>query len=387
MKWTLVDSSGLDDVLVSLAEGRDVFALQSQDSGSYSLTKTSAWDSEALTLGAYRQTEPLKSLFFPAREFIGRWRSPAPADSLPVRLPESPPASTLDEAPDPIPAPKPESQPEPMRERIVFGVKNCDLSSLAIYDYVFLHGVCPDPYYAEAREKTILVSTDCSSQLDVCFCPAVGEHPYAEEGFDINIAATPDGYVIEADTARGGQLLKAVEQHLEPADVNLLEVLAQQRLRRQRELVAQTEAHGLKPGADLQGAIEETFESGLWNEFAEDCVECGACNFICCTCHCFLLADGEDKDGIPARSKLWDACLYSGFARTAGGGNPRPLRAERLRNRFDKKFSFFPQVLGRYACDGCGRCTEACIANIDIRAVLRRAVDEFGAVHAHSGDH
>jgi hypothetical protein len=77
MKWTLVDSSGLDDVLVSLAEGRDVFALQSQDSGSYSLTKTSAWDSEALTLGAYRQTEPLKSLFFPAREFIGRWRSPA----------------------------------------------------------------------------------------------------------------------------------------------------------------------------------------------------------------------------------------------------------------------------------------------------------------------
>jgi len=274
-----------------------------------------------------------------------------------------------------------------MRERIVFGVKNCDLSSLGIYDHVFLHGVCPDPYYAEAREKTILVSTDCSDQLDVCFCPAVGEQPYAEEGFDINIAATPDGYVIEAGTARGGQLLKSVEQHLEPADVNLLEVLAQQRLRRARELVAHTEAHGLKPGADLQAAIEGTFESGLWNEFAEDCVECGACNFICCTCHCFLLADGDDKDGVPARSKLWDACLYSGFARTAGGGNPRPLRAERLRNRFDKKFSYFPQVLGRYACDGCGRCTEACIANIDIRAVLRRAVDEFGAVHAHSGDH
>jgi hypothetical protein len=113
----------------------------------------------------------------------------------------------------------------------------------------------------------------------------------------------------------------------------------------------------------------------LWGDYAESCVECGACNFICCTCHCFLLADGFDSDGHAARTKLWDACLYDGFARTAGGGTPRPFRAERLRNRFDKKFSYFPQVLGRYACDGCGRCTEACIANIDIRDVLRRAVE------------
>jgi len=136
MKWTLVDASGLDDILVSLAVGRDVFALQSQGNGSYSLRQTPAWDSERHTLGAYRQTEPLKALFFPAREFIGRWKNP--------------------------------SEREPMRERIVFGVKNCDLSSLAIYDHVFLHGVCPDPYYAEAREKTILVCADCSGQLDVC---------------------------------------------------------------------------------------------------------------------------------------------------------------------------------------------------------------------------
>jgi formate hydrogenlyase subunit 6/NADH:ubiquinone oxidoreductase subunit I len=354
MKWTLVDSSGLEDVLVSLAKGRDVFALESLENGSYSLRQTSAWDSERHTLGAYRQTDPLKALFFPAREFIGRWPgSPARVSG-------------------------------PMRERIVFGVKNCDLSSLGVFDFVFLQGVCEDPYYASAREKTILVSADCSGQMDVCFCPAVGEQPFAETGFDINIASTPDGYVIETGTVRGGRLLKTVEHLLEPASLNLLEVLAQQRLRRYRELEAHCEAHGLKPGTDLRAAVEGSFESGLWQDFAADCVECGACNFICCTCHCFLLADGEDNDGVPARSKLWDACLYSAFARTAGGGNPRPLRAERLRNRFDKKFSFFPQVLGRYACDGCGRCTEACIAQIDIRDVLRRAVDESDAIHAHS---
>jgi sulfhydrogenase subunit beta (sulfur reductase) len=355
MKWTIGGSGSLDEVLASLANDREVYALESLENGNYRFSHSAQWQPGHHTLGAYRQTEPLKVLFFPPREFIGKWKDP--------------------------------SAREPMPERIVFGVKNCDLSSLSIFDHVFLHGVCPDPYYAEAREKTILVSTDCSAQLDVCFCPVVGEQPWAGEGFDINIATTPDGHVFESGTARGEQLLKSAQRSLEPAGPDLLETLEAQRARRYRVLVDQCESHGLSPGSDLRAAVQGSFESELWKKFAEDCVECGACNYICCTCHCFLLADGVDADGVPARTKLWDACLYSGFAATAGGGNPRPLRAERLRNRFDKKFIYFPQVLDRYACDGCGRCTEACIANIDIRDVLRRAVDESDALHAHSGDH
>jgi sulfhydrogenase subunit beta (sulfur reductase) len=345
MKWKLLDAHGLEDVLSALSKGREVYAQEGQENGSFRLSKSAKWQTGLHTLGSYRPTEPLKSLFFPAREFIGRWKGDA------LR--------------------------EPMPERIVFGVKNCDLSSLAVFDFVFLQGVAKDPYYADAREKTILVSTDCSSQLEVCFCPAVGEQPFAKQGFDINIAATIEGYVIEDGTARGARLLKSVEHLLQPAEAELLEELEQQRSERYDELAEQCHAHGLAPGADLQAAVEGSFESELWGDFAENCVECGACNFICCTCHCFLLADGVDEEGMPARSKLWDACLYNGFARTAGGGTPRPLRAERLRNRFDKKFSYFPQVLGRYACDGCGRCTEACIANIDIRDVLRGAVERL----------
>ncbi|MBT8075059.1 MAG: 4Fe-4S dicluster domain-containing protein [Gammaproteobacteria bacterium] len=355
VKWTIRVSSSLDEVMASLAGERETYALQDLKNGHYQFAKSSTWQPGFHTLGDYRQTEPLKALFFPAREFIGKWKDP--------------------------------SSRKPMPERIVFGVKNCDLSSLAIFDQVFLQGVCPDPYYAEARAKTILVSSDCNSQLDVCFCPAVGEQPYATKGFDINVASTPLGYIIESGTEPGERLLQSAQQYLEPAHEELLNSLKTQRAERYRELVELSQAHGLEPGTDFRTAIETTFESGLWSDFAEDCVECGACNFICCTCHCFLLADGMDADGTAARTKLWDACLYSGFAATAGGGNPRPLRAERLRNRFDKKFSYFPQVMDRYACDGCGRCTEACIANIDIRDVLRRAVDECDALHAHSSDH
>ncbi len=355
MSWTLADRYSLDDVLAVLGQGREVYALETLADGRYKLSKDTAWQAGRRTLGAFRQTEPLKALFFPPREFIGRWKE--------------------------------EATRQPMPERIVFGVKNCDLSSLAIFDHVFLDGVARDPYYAEAREKTILVSTDCLGQLDVCFCPAVGERPYAREGFDINIAETTEGVLLESGSGRGEQLLRSVEQYLQPAGDDLLTAVEKQRAHRYRELSELREDHGLDPGTDLRAAVEGAFGSELWGEFARDCVECGACNYICCTCHCFLLADGVDEQGFPARTKLWDACLYSGFARTAGGGTPRPFRAERLRNRFDKKFSYFPQVLGRYACDGCGRCTEACIADIDIRRVLKRAVNESSTLHAGSGSH
>jgi Fe-S oxidoreductase len=67
--------------------------------------------------------------------------------------------------------------------------------------------------------------------------------------------------------------------------------------------------------------------------------------------------------------------MIKDFARVAGGGNPRKILWMRLRNRFEKKFDFFPKVSGITACTGCGRCISACPAKIDIRKVLRRLVN------------
>ncbi len=347
MKCALADTCDLDEFLAGLADERTVFALEEGEDRRLHLVETPAWSAQQHTLGAYRPTEPLKSLFFPAREFLGTWHGDAASPGLP--------------------------------ERIVFGVKNCDLSALSVFDQVFLEGDCQDPYYAEARRQTILVSSDCSGFLDVCFCPAVGEQPFALAGFDINISATPAGYLVESGSERGERLLQTVDRHLVPAAADLLAAVETERQTRYGDLVAHARRHGLSPGVDLRGAVDGAFESGMWGRFAAECVEC-------CTCHCFLLADGFDAAGKPARSKQWDACLFTNFAATAGGHNPRPLRAERLRNRFDKKFRYFPEVMGRYACDGCGRCTEACIAKIDIREVLRTAVDECDAISAHAGN-
>ena len=350
---TLAPGHTIDDLLAVLSQGRDVIALERGEAGQYHLVRADGWDAEKHTLGAYRPIEPLKSLLFQPREFFG---------------------PTMEHGEPPV-----------VHERIVIGVKNCDLAGLKIQDHVF-GGLTPgDPRYVDAREKTILVTCDCTDCLDVCLCPVVDEQPYARQGFDINISPLSRQYLIDAGSPRGAELLQEASDFLTVADSTLLEERTRRRSAMYQRVVDQAEEHGLRPGMDLAGAVRRAKDSDMWGDFAKDCVECGACNFACCTCHCFLLADGTDSQSVPVRGKQWDSCLLMNFARVAGG-NPRKGRAVRLRNRFQKKFSYFPEVLGCYACDGCGRCTEVCTGNIDLRAVLKRATDEAESLHADVRD-
>jgi len=70
------------------------------------------------------------------------------------------------------------------------------------------------------------------------------------------------------------------------------------------------------------------------------------------------------------RLRAWDSCLADGYRRIAGGYNPRPTKAQRLRNRFYCKFCYYPRDFGPIACVGCGRCIAKCPANVDIVEVL-----------------
>ncbi len=349
----IADGTTIDGFLSALARGREVITLEPGENGQYHLVRSEHWESGRHTLGAFRPIEPLKSLLFQPREYFG------------------PPLNG--------------AEPSPLPERIVIGVKNCDLAGLKIQDHVF-RGLPPgDPNYIEAREKTILVTCDCTDCLDVCFCPVLGEQPYAEKGYDINISPVAEIYLVDSGSERGEKLLETVSEYLVAASDDLLEQREQCRESMTERLVAQAAEHGLRPGMDLAAAVRGAKDSSMWGDFAQDCVECGACNFVCCTCHCFQLSDGTTNQ-VPVRGKQWDGCLLMNFAKVAGGGNPRAGRAKRLRNRFEKKFDYFPEVLGCYACDGCGRCTEVCTGNIDIRAVLKRAADESQSIHADTGN-
>ena len=203
--------------------------------------------------------------------------------------------------------------------------------------------------------KILIISADCTCALETCFCLALGLMPHPEEGFDINLSPVENGFLLESASEKGQSL---IEKNLSLFTQARNEHFSQRESVRTKTAAQVTENLKVNevPHQDrFEGIIKRNFESEIWKEEAKTCVECGACTIICPTCHCFLLYDQKNETAM-ARLRVWDSCMIKDYARVAGGGNPRPKLWMRLRNRFEKKFDFFPKVAKVYACTGCGRC-------------------------------
>lgn len=332
--------SALEDLVRELAQASEVFT--SKKAGDDFFWQKHLTDgSGPVVLAPYRAVQPLKSFFFPSRQTVAVY-------------------------PD---------HPSPHRERerltILWGAKSCDLRSLAVMDHVFLNGDFKDPFYAERRENTLVVASDCTGYRESCFCLALGINPFPEDHYDVSLSEVSDGLVLTSGSPKGESFLQAHGNLFQPATPARLQERQERRGEFLRSLGQKLAAEGMPDKGTHQANVRRNFQSAIWDTRAGECVECGACNLVCPTCHCFLLEDYERTAREFGRARLWDSCQYKSFSRVAGGANPRRKLAERVRNRFIKKFDFFPDTAGLYACTGCGRCSEACIAKIDIREILK----------------
>lgn len=256
----------------------------------------------------------------------------------------------------------------------IIGAKACDLKGMQIQDFVFRDRGIKDPFYGWNRGENLIISADCTCAIETCFCLALAVFPHPTADFDLNLSPLGDCYVVERGSDKGIALVKEHASLFRTATDEDLRLRDKQRARVAKEVEGCINTYQVPRQEQFPGIIERNFTSGIWEDEAKTCVECGACTQICPTCHCFLLYD-QKNDGQMARFRGWDSCMLKDYARVAGGGNPRKRLWMRLRNRFDKKFDFFPKVAHLYACTGCGRCVSACPAKIDIRRVLKRLVD------------
>ncbi|MFH1868178.1 MAG: 4Fe-4S dicluster domain-containing protein [Candidatus Omnitrophota bacterium] len=295
-----------------------------------------------IVIGEVRAFEPLKSFFTRAREKVSEGFKPD----------------------------LPHSQDKPL---CIVGAKSCDLKGFKVQDHVFKDKDNEDPFYAKLREENLIISADCTCSIDTCFCLAADIEPYPKENFDINLSQVEGGFIVESGSKKGELLINKHLAMFENAKKELVSERDAQRERAAKGVEENIKSNNIPSQDSLEGVIEKKLESGIWEDEAKACVECGACTIICPTCHCFLLYDQKNEDNM-ARLRVWDSCMIKDYARVAGGANPRPRLWMRLRNRFEKKFDFFPKVAGIYACTGCGRCISACPAKIDIRKVLRKLV-------------
>lgn len=258
---------------------------------------------------------------------------------------------------------------------IVLGVKNCDLKALQVLDKIFLEGDFVEPFYKDRRDKTLIISSDCYQPKDTCFCTLLDNNPFPEEGFDLNVSPTDDGFLLEVGSSKGESFIASIKEDLKEATSDLIEKREKKRkVAKEKVIEINREFKTERP---FPTVVKEEYASPVWEEVAKTCVECGACTNICPSCYCFLLVDTKDEGKFP-KVKFWDSCQHSGFARVAAGINPRAKLYERLRNRYLCKYEYRPENFGIVACTGCGRCVEACQGKIDKREVIKKLEEKIG---------
>lgn len=290
--------------------------------------------------GRYRSVISVKTFFFPPRQKIGEYFTPGSSSPSPISRP-----------------------------RMIVGVKNCDLIALRTLDKVFLEETAEDYRYRLYRENTFLVSSDCTDSLEVCFCTLLGYHPYPEKGFDWNLSPLEGGFIVEIGSPRGTQLLNKYQNYFRSIDSAPLALREENRRRIQNQVEEKNIDFSISQ--PYYEVIKQNFASPVWEEKTQECIECIACIHTCPTCYCFLLFD-QRRFLNYERVQNWDACYYAGFARVAGGANPRSLMMERFRHRYVHKFDYYRDRYGWDACSGCGRCIAVCPAKIDMRATIKK---------------
>lgn len=255
---------------------------------------------------------------------------------------------------------------------VVFACRPCDARGFDSLDKPYLKGLYPDPYYKARREKLTVIALTCDSGCETCFCHWVGGGPTSPTGSDILMTTVDDGYILQAITPKGEELLES--STLEDGS----DKFSQAEETRKKAWATLIPAPNL---ADAPASLAQIFSNmDFWFKWTDRCISCGACTYFCPTCYCFNITDEGEPDSPKGGRRLrsWDNCMSSLYTREASGHNPRSLKAQRMRNRVSHKFWTFPENWGSYLCSGCGRCISNCPVHLDIRAITLAAIEAVG---------
>ena len=245
-------------------------------------------------------------------------------------------------------------------EQVIFGIRPCDAHGFVALDALFLDREPADAHYSQRREMTTLVGMACPQMWEGCFCTSVGGAPDDPSHLDALLIPVDGGYAVQPVTDKGERLLASagVKEVTDGRDRTLPEI-------------PMNETVPVLPPEQWPGHFDEDY----WMRLGERCLSCKLCTFICPTCRCFDLRDEPIASGanlvVYERMRVWDACTAPNYRTIAGGHNSRPLKGQRIRNRYYCKFHYYPQDFGPLGCVGCGRCVEVCPVNIDILEMLR----------------
>lgn len=244
-----------------------------------------------------------------------------------------------------------------MTSRVVFSMSIFDLKALHLYNHVFEK----NPYY-QARMRNTLTIGQIRVPSPTSQAFQIWEEKYEEDvlehlQFDIFLGqrkrGTRTGFKIYTGSEQGQAIL-------EKFGYKNYEYI---------QFAGPIKEEGIeKRFLDMKERIK-TDNSKLWQSLAKKCIECGKCSIVCPTCFCFDINDQSDLEK-ENRNRCWSSCFYNEFSKVAGDHKFLPDTQSRIYNWYYHKFVRVIDEYGFPGCVGCGRCTKACPAGIEIGKVL-----------------
>ncbi len=240
------------------------------------------------------------------------------------------------------------------RKQVIFGYRSCDLRGMLRLEDTFNI----DPYYMKRKENTIIINFSCTEPCEHGFCKSLGG-PTADSGFDLQFTDIGDCYFVDVGSEKGQKLVDDYIQYFYDATDEHV-AMKKERI---EDVIKKL------PDIPVPGIHEEIkWDDPIIKDFADRCIMCGGCNFVCPSCFCYNASEiYDDESQTGERIRDWDSCLLPGFTRVAGGENIRKEDTARMRQRLYHKFAYHFIVYGAYHCTGCGRCYNVCPVGIDLR--------------------
>ncbi|HIH38316.1 4Fe-4S dicluster domain-containing protein [Candidatus Woesearchaeota archaeon] len=239
----------------------------------------------------------------------------------------------------------------PIKKRIFFGLRRCDLAAIQHQDIAF--GEHNDPHYKKLRKSTILIGYQCTKKLHHwCFCGSMDLPDF----YDLMFFEQEHHYQIDVGSAQGETLLKKSKLCRKTVV----------RISKEQKIVPDT---NLLQRKDLG----KHYSSKAWDSLVKKCISCAACTTLCPTCYCH-----EIKDDVPVslkevqRKRTWSSCQLKEFSGVAGNYTFRESRSSRFKHRIFHQLQYFREKHGVDLCVGCGRCIKHCPPRIDFIKVINK---------------
>lgn len=253
--------------------------------------------------------------------------------------------------------------------KALVGLRSCDLTGILCLDRFYLGQEFVDEVYRHHRKRMFIVTNTCVAPFKQCFCVCTDSGPAASEGFDLNLTELGDEYLVEAGSEKGTALVQSLG--LQKAD----DSYAKKRDEAVDRSISMFDAVAKENKAWISRVVNRVttglIDERVWQYIGDQCLECGACSFVCPSCSCFNIVDQGTGAGIADRLRTWDSCSYEGYSRMAGGHNPRKPIEDRRNKRFFCKLSYSQsKKYLRPGCVGCGRCAWVCPGNIGLPNVV-----------------